>query len=144
MTEMEFKLLSLREENKLTAVELEQYYEQLREYVLARKLQTTTPGALTIAPHLKKFINKLDASVTKLLAGSKLECITDGIENIPGGGVLFANNHQGILDNLCWIPSNPRHSVLLHGSDTSKLLLWIQYVTGLVLVNKNDPNDRKK
>lgn len=143
MTEMEFKLLSLREENKLTAVELEQYYEQLREYVLARKLQTTTPGALTIAPHLKKFVNKLDASVTKLLAGSKLECITDGTKNIPGGGVLFANNHLGILDNLCWIPSNPRHSVLLHGSDTSKLLLWIQYVTGLVLVNKNDPNDRK-
>lgn len=89
MTEMEFKLLSLREENKLTAVELEQYYEQLREYVLARKLQTTTPGALTIAPHLKKSINKLDASVTKLLAGSKLECITDGIENIPGGAVCY-------------------------------------------------------
>ena len=143
MAEKEFKLLSLREESKLTPLELEQYYEQLREYVLVRKLQTTTLGALTIAPKLKKIVNIINRSATELLAGGKIECITDGTENIPAGGVLFANNHQGILDNICWTPSNPRHSVLLHASDTNKLLLLIQHVTGLVLVNKNDPNDHK-
>ena len=143
MIHNDFKLLSMKEERILSYSELEKYYEQLRKFVLGRKLQTTTPGALTIAPKLKKGVNKLDAFVTKLLAGGKIECITDGTENIPAGGVLFANNHQGILDNLCWIPSNPRHSLILHTADASKFLIFIQLCTGLVLVNKNDPNDKK-
>ena len=143
MIHNDFKLLSMKEERTLSNSELEKYYEKLRQFVLERKLQTTTPGALTIAPKLKKAVNKLDAFVTKLLAGGHIECITDGTENIPEGGVLFANNHQGILDNLCWIPSNPRHSLILHTSDASKFLIFIQLCTGLVLVNKNDPNDKK-
>ncbi len=115
----------------------EEYYEQLREYVVGRKLETTTKGALTIAPKLKKYVNKLDSFVTGLMAGTKVERITDGLENIPEGAVLFANTHQGILDNLCWIPTNPKHCVMLHASDVSKLLINIQLCTGLVLVNKD-------
>lgn len=145
MAEETFKLLPLREERKLSEPELEQYYTQLREYVLNRKLHTTTRGALTVAPKLKKYVNKLDSFVTKVLAGGELERITDGTENIPDGPVLFACTHQGLLDNLCWIPSNPRHSVLLHAADVDKFLIWIQLCTGLVLVDKNseDPTNRK-
>lgn len=113
--------------------------------MLKRKLKTTTKGAITIAPKLKKIVNKLDYFVTNVLAEGKVEQITDGLENIPEGPVLFANTHQGILDNLCWIPSNPRHSVMLHASDVSKLLINIQLCTGLVLVNKdvNDVDNRR-
>lgn len=143
MIHNDFKLLSMKEERTLSYSELEKYYEQLRQFVLERKLKTTTPGALTVAPKLKSIVNKINSSAINLLAGGKVECITDGTENIPNGGVIFANNHQGILDNLCWSPSNPRHSILLHASDTSKILLLIQRVTGLVLVNKNDPNDKQ-
>lgn len=143
MSKDTFKLLPMREECKLSEPDLEQYYTQLREYVLNKKLQTTTKGALTVAPKLKKYVNRLDSFVTKILAGGELERITDGTENIPDGPVLFACTHQGLLDNLCWIPSNPKHSILLHGADTSKLLLLAQYCTGLVLVNKNDENDKQ-
>lgn len=143
MIETTFKLLSLREERKLSESELKQYYSQLRKYVLDRKLKTTTKGAITVAPKLKPFVNKLDSFVTKVLAGGEIERITDGLENIPDGPVLFACTHQGLLDNLSWIPSNPKHSILLHGADTSKFLLLIQYCTGLVLVNKNDLFDKE-
>ena len=143
MDKADFCLLPLREECKLSKDELETYYGQLREYVLNRKLQTTTKGALTVAPKLKGIVGRLNQAVTKILAGGEIECITDGTENIPKGPVLFANTHQGVLDNLCWTPSNPRHSILLHGADTSKFLILVQHVTGLVLVNKNDLNDKK-
>lgn len=143
MWQDEFKLLSLREESKLTESEQKQYYAQLRAYVLRRKLQTTTPGALTIAPKLKKVVNIICQFVTKCFLGDSYEYIVDGTENIPDGAVIFANNHQGILDNFCWIAGNPRHSVILHAADTSKALIWAQLCTGLVLVNKNDPNDAR-
>lgn len=139
----DFKVLSLREEEALSESEIIEYYARLREHVLQRKLQTTTRGALTVAPKLKKWVNKLDTWATNILAGGKAECVTDGIENIPEGPVLFANTHQGILDNCCWIPSNPRHCVVLHTSDASKFLVFIQLCTGLILVNKNDKKDKR-
>lgn len=142
MSKREFEFLSMREERKLSETELRQYYEQLQSYVINRGLRTTTKGALTIAPKLKKYVNSIAGGLVKILAGGELECITDGTENIPEGAVLFANTHQGLLDNFCWISSNPRHSILLHGADTEKVLLWSQYWTGLILVNKNDPNDK--
>lgn len=143
MKEKQFELLPLREERKLSTTELEQYYIDLRKYALNRKLQTTTKGALTVAPKLKPIVNVINRLATRLLAGGKIECITDGTENIPDGPVIFANNHQGILDNICWTPSNPRHSILLHAADTSKILVLIQHITGLVLVDKNDSNAKK-
>ena len=140
----ELKFLSLWEEEQLSRAELEKYYEQLRQYILRRGLKTTTKGAITIAPKLKKYVNKLDYAVTDLLAGGKLERLTDGTENIPDGPVLFANTHQGILDNLCWIPSNPRHSVILHASDVSQFLINIQLCTGLVLVSKEETDAQNR
>ena len=138
-----FKILSFKEERLLSHEELKDYYNAYREYVVNRKLQTTTKGAITVAPKLKKYVNKLDFFVTDLLAGCKLERVVDGIENIPkDGGVLFANTHQGILDNLCWIPSNPRHSVILSASDVRKVLINVQLCTGMVLVNK-DKQDKE-
>ena len=144
MDERKFELLPLREERKLSPSERDAYYTALREYVLNRKLQTTTKGALTVAPKLKKAVNKLDYFVTGVLAGGKLERITDGLENIPEGAVLFACNHSGLLDNLSWIPSCPRHCVILHASDVDKYLIWIQLCTGLVLVEKNSNNEASR
>lgn len=139
-----FPLLSLREERKLNTADLEAYYARLREYILSRPLKTTTKGALTLAPKLKKYVNRLDYHVTNLLAGAKVERITDGLENIPEGPVLFANTHQGILDNLCWIPSCPRHCVILHASDVSKALIAAQLCTGLVLVSKEEDDAQNR
>lgn len=143
MSKQEFEVLSLREERKLSEAERLQYYARLREFARHRTLQTTTRGALTIAPKLKPIVNHINRFVLGLMAGGRIECITDGTENIPGGAVIFANNHQGILDNICWTPSNPRHSILLHNADTSKLLVMIQCITGLVLVEKNDLKAKK-
>lgn len=134
----DFKLLSLREEKQLSESELLEYYARLRKYASSRELQTTTKGALTIAPRLRWIVNKVNIYITKKLAGGNLEYVADGMENIPKeGGVLFASTHQGILDNLCWTPSNPRHTLILHTADTNKFLLWAQLWTGLILVNRN-------
>lgn len=140
----EFKYLSLREEKELSLAELKVYYNQLKEYLKHRDLQTTTKGADTVAPKLKKYVNKLDRSVTKLLAGKGMEMVVDGLENIPDCAVIFASTHQGILDNLCWIPDNPKHAIMLHASDISKILVWIQMCTGMVLVNKNNPDPESR
>ena len=80
-----------------------------------------------------------------ILAGGDMELICDGTENIPQGGVLFACNHQGIMDNLVWIESCPRHCVILHAKDVNKLLLLVQVNTGLVLVSQDtkDVENRK-
>lgn len=47
-------ILTGKEESKLSEEDKKAYYQKLREYCLSRKLCTTTPGALTVAPKLKK------------------------------------------------------------------------------------------
>ena len=95
-------ILSNKEESKLSIEDKQVYYEKLREFCRKRKLYTTTPGATTVAPKLKKFVNNIAKSLVAVMAGGSVEIVSDGQENIPSGAVLFANTHQGILDNLCW------------------------------------------
>ncbi len=142
--EQEFTYLSIKDEMKLSETERIKYYEELRKNLLHRKLTNTTPGALTVAPKLKKFVNKLDSFVTKILAGGDIERVTDGLENIPDGPCIFASTHQGLLDNLCWIPSCPKHCVFLHAADVDKFLIQIQLCTGLILVEKNSNNEKSR
>lgn len=141
---VDFKYLSVKEEMKLSEEDRIKYYENLRKNILSRKLTNTTPGALTVAPKLKKYVNRLDDFVTRILAGGELECITDGLENIPDGPVIFATTHQGLLDNMCWIPSNPKHCIILHTADAKKFLLFAQLCTGLILVDKNNNNEKSR
>ncbi len=138
----EFKLLSLREEKKLSREELITYYEDLRSYVLNRKLTNTTPGALTICPKLKKGVEKIATAVTKVLAGGEIEIVVDGQENIPDGTVIFASTHQSVLDGFCLIPYNPKYCLILHSLNANKLLLLAQIDTGLILVSKKDNENR--
>ena len=134
----EFKLLTVKEEQKLSITELKEYYEQLREYALNRKLTNTTKGATTIAPHLKKPTNKIAAALVKAMTNKNVEWQVDGQENIPEGPIILAGTHQGILDNFLWIPEIKQHSILLHGRDVKQWLIMIQLNTGLVFVKKED------
>ncbi len=140
----EFTYLTVKEEMQLSESERLKYYENFRKNILNRKLTNTTPGALTVAPKLKKFVNKLDSFVTKVLAGGEIECVTDGLENIPDGPCIFASTHQGLLDNMCWIPSNPKHCIILHTADAKKFLVLAQLCTGLILVDKNNNNEKSR
>lgn len=134
----EFKVLSVKQEQQLSTEELKKYYEELREYVLQRKLTNTTPGATTIAPKLKTITNKLCEVTTRALTNKNIEITCDGQENIPKGAVIYAHTHQGILDNFVWIPQVDRHCLLLHGQEVNKILLLCQLNTGLILVRKED------
>lgn len=140
-----FDLLPYHEEKKLSREQLEKYYEELRNALIKRKMKVTTPGALSIAPKLKGITGKIAERVSTVLAGGKMEVVCDGIENIPTGAVLFACTHQGIMDNFVWIPSCPRHCVILHAKDVNKLLLLAQINTGLILVSQDtkDVENRK-
>ena len=135
--EKEFKLLSIKEEEKLSLEEKKIYYKELKEYVLNRELKVTTKGATTVAPKLKNITNKL-AKLTCDIFAKNAEWVSDGQENIPLGNVIFAHTHQGLLDNFVWIPEVDKHCIILHGAEVNKLLLVIQLNTGLILVKKGD------
>ncbi|MBE5938789.1 MAG: 1-acyl-sn-glycerol-3-phosphate acyltransferase [Lachnospiraceae bacterium] len=137
------ELLSYREERLLSTEKRQRYYEELRSILLKRKTKVTTPGALTIAPRLKWITGKIAQKVTDVLAGGEMEFVCDGTENIPNGAVIFACTHQGIMDNFVWIPSCPRHCVILHAKDVNKLLILAQINTGLILVDRKDVESRK-
>ena len=128
--------LSHKEEKALSKENKEDYYQRLREYCNERKLCTTTPGALTIAPKLKSITGKIAKMLSNILAGGQIEVTSDGLDNIPEGGVIFASTHQGIMDNMVWMPENPRHCILLHHKINNRFLLLAQYNTGLILVSK--------
>lgn len=138
-----FNELSLREEKELGKDEILKYYTDFKEFILKRKLTNTTPGALTVAPRLKKITNKIATKVTRLLCRSNVEIIVDGKENIPEGPVLFAGTHQGILDGFVWIPFMPRHCVILHGASVRTILKLAQINTGLILVDKDNKKSRQ-
>lgn len=144
MEQKDFKILSYKEEQKLTLEELANYYNKLREYALSRKLTNTTPGASTIAPHLKKPTNAIADKLTNVLAGGNVQKISDGQENIPTGPVIYAHSHQGLLDNFAWIPVTPDHAVILHSDKVKKFLVLVQLNTGLVLVSKRDGEDENR
>ena len=138
-----FNVLSMKEEAKLSDEEKKEYYCKLREFLLNRKLQVTTKGALTIAPKLKKVTEKIARKVTKTLAGGVVTVTVEGTENIPDSSVIFACIHQGMLDNFVWIPECPKHALIVHGSDTSKFLLSAQLNTGLIMVERNSGSEQR-
>jgi len=138
MKKEDFKVLSLSEEVKLSNEELKEYYVNLREYVMKRDLTNTTPGARKIAPLLKKPTESIAKVVTKALTCNEVEWTWDGYENVPEGPVIFAHNHQGILDNFVWLPTTDKHCLILHSRKTNPLLLLAQVNTGLVFVKKGD------
>ena len=139
----EFKILTLKEEQQLSREELTKYYKNLREYLLKRKLTNTTPGATTIAPKLKKPVEKIAIKLVEIFTNKNVKWnsenwICDGTENIPEGPVIFAHTHQGLLDNFVWMPEIDKHSPILHSIDASKILLYAEYSTGLILVKKGN------
>ena len=141
---MEFKILSGKEEDKLTEQELIEYYKTLRKYAINRKLTNTTVGATTLGPILKKISNKLAVAVTKMFTDKNVDWLADSQENIPNGPVILAHSHQGVLDGFVWIPKINRHCLVLHGADVNKLLLMAQLNTGLILVKKAMPGKDSK
>ena len=138
MEKKDFRLLSTKEENELSITEKKEYYKQLREYVKNRPLKVTTKGATTIAPKLKGITNILAKITCKLFTAPNVEWVVEGQENLPNRNAIFAQTHQGILDNFVWIPEIEQHCIILHGAEVNKFLLAIQLNSGLVLVKKGD------
>ncbi len=139
----DFKLLPLSVESQLSRDDLEKYYKEFRQYVLQRKLTNTTIGATFFGPRLKKITEKICIFTTKAFTVKGVEWISEYEEPLPQGALLFAHNHQGILDNFVWIPTVDRHCLALHHSNVNKLLIACQLNTGLVLVNKESKESRK-
>ena len=95
-----FRVLSLREEQQLGKDEILEYYVDLKDFILNRKLTNTTPGALTVAPKLKKITNKIATKVTKFLCRSNVEIIVDGKENIPEAPCFLPGHIKGYWMDL--------------------------------------------
>lgn len=137
-------ILSAKEEKQLSPEDKMMYYKSLREYCRKRKLVNTTLGATVIGPKLKNVTGKICAKVCKVLSGGTVEVVTDGLENIPEGPVIFASSHQSVLDGFVWITDCPKHALIVHGAETNRLLLLAQVNTGLILVTKKDKKSSRK
>lgn len=135
-----FQILTHHQEQALSPEEKTRYYNELRTYCKNRKLTNTTPGATKIGPKLKKLTGNICAKVCKILSGGDVEVVTDGLENIPDGPVIFASTHQGMLDGFVWITDCPKHALIFHGAETNKALLLAQVNTGLILVSRKQEN----
>ncbi len=135
-------ILSSKEEIKLSLEDKQVYYQRLREYCTKRKLVNTTIGATVVGPKLKRVTGEICAKVCKVLSGGAVEVVTDGLENIPDGSVIFASSHQSVLDGFVWITDCPKHALIVHGAETNKALLLAQVNTGLILVTKK--KDKKQ
>lgn len=133
-------VLSSKEESILSIEERQKYYKKLREYCVERKLVNTTMGATFIGPRLKKITNSIARKLCDVWAGGGVKFVTDGIEFIPQGPVIFASTHQSVLDGFVWITDCPKHALVVHSAETSKGLLLAQYNTGLILVTKKKEN----
>lgn len=134
----EFKVLSAKEEQKLTKEELDKYYRAYREYVLNRKRTNTSPGIDTVAPKLVEPTVKIAQKIIPMFTCKDVIHEWEGTENIPEGTVIFADTHQGLLDNFIAIPETLRHAPILHGREVNPLLLGCQLNTGWVGVIKGD------
>lgn len=133
-----FRLLSLKEEGRLSSDELTKYYTDLREYIAHRKTTNTTPGATFWGPKLKKITTRIAIAVTKLFSHKNVDWVCDGTENIPKETCIFAHSHQGVLDGFAWMPYIKRHCLILISAEVSKLMLLCQSNTGLIMVKKGD------
>ena len=137
-TDERFEVLSAKEEKTLTQTQLKEYYRRYREYVLRRKRTNTSPGIDTIAPKLINPTVKIAEKVIPLFASKDVIHEWEGTENIPEGPVIFADTHQGLLDNFIAIPETLRHAPILHGKEVNPLLLGCQLNTGWIGVVKGD------
>lgn len=139
---MDFKILSLGDEDKLSRDEKLLYYRNLREFAVNRKLVTTTPGATYLGPRMKGITNNLSRNLMRILCDKNFNYNVEGLENILDCNVLFAFTHQGLLDNFSWIIDNPQHCVIFHSTKVRKPIKLMQLNTGLVLVDKEDKKSR--
>ena len=133
-------IISSSKERELSIEDKKIYFEKLREYCAKRKLINTTIGGTVVGPKLKKVTNFIARKLCNAWAGGGVEFVTDGIENIPDGAVIFASSHQGVLDGFVWITDCPKHALIVHSVETNKALLLAQYNTGLILVTKKKEN----
>lgn len=135
--------IGYKEECKLTEEERLNYLSKLDEYLKNRKLTNTTVGATLWGPGLYGITRKIARKVTSIFTDKDCEIVVEGQDNIPDETVLFAFNHQGILDGFAWIPYSKRHTIILHGGDVNKLLIAAQINTGLVKVIKGDKKNNQ-
>lgn len=131
------------DEVKLEEAERQKYLKELREYMRDRKLTNTTFGATFWGPKLYKPTIRIAQKVTEVFMEKDAPVFVEGQENIPEETVIFALNHQGILDNFIWLPYVGRHSLILHGAEVNKLLLAAQLNTGLIKVIKGDKENNR-
>lgn len=132
------RYINYKEECELSIAERIEYLTGLKEHLKSRKLTNTTCGATLWGPKLYGITQKIAKKVTSIFTDKDCEVVIEGQDNIPNETVLFAFNHQGILDGFAWIPYSKRHTIILHGGDVNKLLIAAQINTGLVKVIKGD------
>lgn len=134
----EFKILSLKEELKLSQKELLVYYSNLRDYLLMTPHESLTNGSLTVC----KIINPIVRDTLKKMCGYQI--ITLGNKDVNGLVGIYAHTHQSKCDHINLIATNPNHTIMLNSSVLSNFYKIVLLINGVVYVNKMDKVSREK
>lgn len=134
-----FKVLSYKEEEKLTIEEKKEYYKCLREYLKNIPVSNFKNIYLKICNVLNKKIVRIIIDKIK-----GYELVITGQENIPDTPVIYASTHQNFNDHFNAVLSIPDHAIILNTSTVTKSFKCIMGVNGIVYVDRNDKEDRFK
>lgn len=134
----EFKILSLKEELKLSQKELIVYYSKLRNYLLMTPHESLTNGSLTICKNINPIVRDI------LIKTCGYQIITLGNKNIIGLNGIYAHTHQSKYDHINLIATNPNHTIILNSSVLSNFYKSVLLINGVVYVDKRDKASREK
>lgn len=131
------KILSSKEEQKLSPNERLYYYQQLKDYLLETKHENLSAGSLSVCPK----INPIVRSTLKNFCGYKIYVENNDFKGLTG---IYAFTHQDKYDHVNFVVSNPNHTILLNSVVLAPQYKAILNLNGTVYVDKSSKDDKQK
>lgn len=133
-----FEIMPLAEEKKLSTKELIDYYKELRDFLKGEQYLDFSDNGILIREKLNIIIKK----ILKIII--KYNVQVDGLDLIPKEPVIYASSHQDFNDIINSIYAYPEHVLTLNASNISKILKMLLNINGVIYVDRENKDSRKK
>ena len=131
-----FKILSFKEEIKLTHCEKIKYFSQLQEYLKNTPHEGLSKGSLSICETINPFVRSI------LTAFCGYENNVTYFSDVSGLNAIYAHSHQSKMDHVNFITSNPNHTILMNSCVLSELYKMILRINGVCFVDKSSRDSK--
>ena len=133
-----FEIMPSTEEQKLSTKELLDYYKELRDFLKGEPYLDFSDNGILVSEKLNIIIKK----ILKIII--KYNVQIDGLDLIPNEPVIYASSHQDFNDIINSIYAYPEHVLTLNASNISRILKMLLNINGVIYVDRNDKDSRKK